>query len=208
VRSLYLYLFLSIALSLAPATSIADERYPLEPPDTSIPRATMESFQNVMPDTKQVLVKSRKWGAFSKEARQEIKRLRSRALHCIDLSKVPERLVDHVGLEAVVLLAEILDRIELPPLGVIPVADSLEAGKVSRWTIPHTEITIVRIEKGSQQGDYLFSPETVDRLKAYYTKVKALPYRPDAIIGKIGPAGLVGFPSIQPKHQHADYALI
>ena len=75
----------------------------------------------------------------------------------------------------------------------IPGADSPEAGKVSRWTIPHTEITIARVEKGSQQGDYLFSPETVDRLKAYYTKVKALPYRPDAIIGKIGPAGRWNF---------------
>jgi len=187
VRSLYLYLFLSLALRLTPAT--ADTRYPLEPTDTSSPRATMRSFQNVMRDTKQVLVKSREWGLFSSEAKEEIKRLRNRSLRCLDLSNVPERLVEHVGLDAVVLLAEILDRIELPPLGAIPGAESLENGKVSRWTIPHTEITIARVEKGSQQGDYLFSPETVDRLKVYYTKVKALAYRPDAIIGKVGSAG-------------------
>ena len=115
MRNLYRYLFLSLILSLTPATAIADERYPLEPPDTSSPRATMESFQGVMRDTKTVLMKSREWGVFSREARQEIKRLRNRFMHCLDLSKVPERLVDHMGPDAVALLAEILDRIELPP---------------------------------------------------------------------------------------------
>ena len=68
-RRIYLYLFLSLAMSLTSATAIADERRPLEPPDTSSPRATMKSFQSVMRDTKQVLVKSRGWGVFFSEAR-------------------------------------------------------------------------------------------------------------------------------------------
>ena len=51
MRNLYRYLFLSLILSLTTVTAIADERYPLEPPDTSSPRATMESFQSVMRDT-------------------------------------------------------------------------------------------------------------------------------------------------------------
>lgn len=189
MRCIYLYLFLSIALSLTPPNAISEERYPLEPPDTSSPRATMKSFQSIMREFKQALVKAREWDVFSSEGKQEIKRLRNRSMRCLDLSKVPERLVHRVGLEAAALLAEILDRIELPPLEAVPVADTLMAEKVSRWAIPHTEITIARVEKGSQQGDYLFTPETVDRLKAYYTKVRELPYRPDAIIGKVGPAG-------------------
>lgn len=182
-------LFIFLVFNLNISITSADERYPLEPPDTSSPRATLRTLNNTMQAIKPILAKSRALGYLSAEVRQELRKLRNRSIRCFDLSQVPEGLVDDVGPEAIVLLSEILDRIELPSFQVIPDVDSLNAKKVNRWRIPHTEITIARIEKGSRQGEYLVSPETVARLREFYSKIKDLPYHSDAIIGKLGPAG-------------------
>jgi MscS family membrane protein len=125
----------------------------------------------------------------SREITRELRDLRIHAMQCLDLSQAPKRLRDDVGPESVVLLAEILGRIELPPYQTIPDANVMESKKVSRWTIPHTEITIARVTEGPQQGEYLFTAETVARLKDFYYKVRDLPYRPDAAIKRLGPAG-------------------
>ena len=42
------------------------------------------------------------------------------------------------------MLKEVLDRIELPPDDEIPDAAAVDELGISRWTIPHTEITLVR----------------------------------------------------------------
>jgi MscS family membrane protein len=102
---------------------------------------------------------------------------------------VPKRLRKEVEPEAVVLLAEILARIELPPYEAIPDLQAVESKEVSRWRIPHTEITIARIEEGPRRGEYLFAGETVDRLREFFSRVENLPYRPGAGLKKIGPAG-------------------
>ena len=49
---------------------------------------------------------------------------------------------------------------------------------MTRWTIPHTEIELIRVEEGPREGEFLFSPETVDRSREYYERVRDLPYRP------------------------------
>ncbi|MHC4406875.1 MAG: mechanosensitive ion channel family protein, partial [Planctomycetota bacterium] len=110
-----------------------------------------------------------------------------RILRCLDLSEEPEFLREHVGKEAAVCLKEVLDRIDLPPENEIPEVrapeDGEEANVLDRWTIPHTEITIVRIPEGPRQGEYLFSPETVGRATEFYRRVKRLPYKPGASEG-------------------------
>ncbi|MBT3260270.1 MAG: hypothetical protein HN366_28015, partial [Deltaproteobacteria bacterium] len=73
---------------------------------------------------------------FSMEITRELRDLQVDATRCLDLSQVPKKLRDDVGLESVVLLAEILGRIELPPYRAIPDANMLELKKVTRWTIP------------------------------------------------------------------------
>jgi MscS family membrane protein len=171
------------------ATNLAaNERYPLEAPDTSSPRATLKGFQTTIRNAKPIVEKVRTMG-FSFEITHELRDLRVQAMRYIDLSQIPNRLRKDVGPEAVVLLAEILGRIELPPYEAIPDGDVLEAKEISRWRIPHTEITIARIEEGPRQGEYLFAAETVDRLREFFSKVRDLPYHPDAVIKKIGPAG-------------------
>ena len=102
-----------------------------------------------------------------------------RAARCLNLSEVPPTLVKGVRIESTFLLAEILNRIELPPFPAIPDEDMMEEEGWSRWTIPHTEITISKVSKGSREGQYLFTPKTVDQLESFYKRAKHLPYKPD-----------------------------
>ncbi|SDK28362.1 mechanosensitive ion channel family protein [Microbulbifer yueqingensis] len=45
------------------------------------------------------------------------------------------------------------------------------------WTIPHTEITLVRVAEGPRAGKFIFSADTVARAAEFYQKVRHLPYR-------------------------------
>ncbi len=50
------------------------------------------------------------------------------------------------------------------------------------WTIPHTDITLVRVAEGPQSGEFLFSADTVARAAEFYQRVRHLPYRRDVPI--------------------------
>lgn len=188
MKNTYTYLFILLAFFVNIPNLAASEPYPLEAPDTSSPRATMKTFQTIIRNAKPIVAKVRTSG-FSMEITRELRDLQFDATRCLDLSQVPKKLRDDVGLESAVLLAEILGRIELPPYRAIPDANMLELKKVSRWTIPHTEITIARVKEGPRQGEYLFTPETISHLNEFFNKIRDLPYRPGSAIGKLGPAG-------------------
>ena len=199
MKNTYTYLFVLLALCVNTPNLAANERYPLDAPDTSSPRATLKSFQTIMQNAMPIVGKVRTSG-FTREISNELRGLRIQAMRCIDLSQVPKRLRADVGPEAVVLLAEILSRIELPPYEAIPDANALENKEVTRWRIPRTEITIARVEEGPRRGEYLFAAETVDRLREFFSRVRHLPYRPGAPVKKLGPAGgLYGYYSSSPR---------
>jgi MscS family membrane protein len=90
-----------------------------------------------------------------------------------------------MGRDGLVYLYEVLSRIELPPAAEIPDAavyadtgDKHEtSAKPASWTIPHTEITLARVDDGPRAGSFLFAPGTVARAKEYYEKSRSLPYR-------------------------------
>jgi MscS family membrane protein len=199
MKNSYMYLLILLALCVNTPNLAANERYPLEGPDTSSPRATLKSFQNTIRKAMPIVEKVIELG-FSRDLTRELQDLRNQAIRCLDLSHVPKRFRKDVGPEAVVLLAEILSRIELPPYQEILGADAQEGKKVSRWRIPHTEIMIARVQEGPRQGEYLFSAETVDRLREFFSRVRDLPYRPGAPVKKLGPAGgLYAYYSSSPR---------
>ena len=147
--------------------------YPLERMNTTSPRATMRNFLETMDRAYRIQTE---FGYRSKKAME----LLERAENCLDLSNVPPTLVDITGIESVLLLKEILDRLPLPPYGEIPDSNTMESRRWSRWTIPHTEITIARVEKGPREGEFLFTPGTVARLQKFFQRVEHLPYKPGA----------------------------
>lgn len=166
---------------------IASEFNPLAPPDTSSPRATLKSYLDIMGEYGRLLRTDLHTKSQASELRDQ--RLEDKAELCFDLSKVSRERVDDVANDALNLLIEILDRIEIPPHEDIPDAAAVGSEELTRWRIPNTEITIAKVKEGPREDEWLFSPETVARRMEFYNKVKHLPYRSDPISGKIGPFG-------------------
>ena len=87
----------SVLIVLGPVIAAEIQRYPLEPPDTSSPRATLKSF---IETTDKAYLKQLELSPRDETAVN----LLSRAARCLDLSKVAPRLSEEVGLESALLL--------------------------------------------------------------------------------------------------------
>ena len=165
---------------------------PIKIPDTYSPHATLRSFIDNANRAHQIIMEAHEQSQqdsellYSDSVSKQItagKIIFRRAQYCLDLSKVPQRLKKDKGIEGTLLLKEILDRIQLPSYVKIPDAEAVENEGLSRWTIPGTEINIVKIEEGPKAGKFLFSPDTVKRLKEFYKRVEQLPYQANATEG-------------------------
>jgi MscS family membrane protein len=187
MRSTLKYLTAWLIFLFLASNLIASEPNPLAPPDTSSPRATLKSYLDIMGQYARLM----RTDLHTKDRASKLldQRLENKAELCLDLSKISEERVDDVANDALNLLIEILDRIEIPPYEDIPDAAAAQLEELTRWRIPNTEITIAKVKEGPREGEWLFSPETIARRFEFYQKVKHLPYRSDPISGKIGPFG-------------------
>jgi MscS family membrane protein len=154
--------------------------HPLEPSDTSSPRATMESFLALTDEAARRLVEYR--DAPSPATQKALMQAGRKIRRLFDLSQVPPTARHEVAGEAYALLWDILARLELPDLEEIPDATAVmelddKARRPADWQIPGTEITIARVAEGPRAGEFLFSPDTVERLRSFYEVVQELPYR-------------------------------
>lgn len=165
----------------------AEQITPLKPPDTSSPRATLQSFLTIMRESRALLEHDTYLDSPASQIRDE--HLEERTEYLFDFRKVPVERVEDIANYYRPLMMEILDRIEVPPWAAIPDADTAKSENLSRWTIPQTEIVLIEIDEGPRQGQWVFSAETTMRLKEFYKRVKDLPYRSDAAMGSIGPYG-------------------
>ena len=181
-------LLLQTSITAAPLV-----KSPLAPPDTSSPQATIKSFVENVNESHRILMEA--YGQYLKEpgpfpspsVRKQANQaviFFDRAERCLNLSEIPARLEPEIAAEGTLLLKEILDRIEMPTYAEIPDAKAVAGDKeLSRWTLPDTEIDIVKVQEGANAGEFLFSPETVSHLKQFYKKVSNLPYKPLATEG-------------------------
>jgi MscS family membrane protein len=171
---------------LLPTVSATAADHPLEPIDLSSPRATLHSLLSTG-DAYFELLSHEYWDRPSRSVAERLHELGDDAQRTLDLSEVPPAARYEIGRDALVYLYEVLSRIELPPMAEIPAAQAYEQGdehakadgKPPRWTVPHTEITIARVDDGPQAGNFLFTPATVARASEFYQKARALPYRRD-----------------------------
>jgi MscS family membrane protein len=164
-------------LSGLPLPAHADAVHPLEPVDLSSPRATLYSFL----DNVNAVLATLKGEALELPPYQLFlhrSALVKRALDTLDLSQTPPSTRIEVGYDAGTYLYEVLTRIELPPRESIPGTAEIDGAKTAdHWTIPHTEITLTRVNEGARQGAFLFSADTVARAEEFYLKTRHLPYR-------------------------------
>jgi MscS family membrane protein len=172
--------------------AVALDKSPLEPIDTSSPRTTLQGFleftnkasESAFGLTQAYLASPRLF-----LSPEEITTLHSAqhyleaAERTLDLSALPPATADESARRLTIQLQEVLDRIELPPLDSVPDAKAMADAQFKRWTIPGTEIRIVRMETGLRAGEYLFGPETVQRTPDFYAKVKDLPPKPGSSPG-------------------------
>jgi len=149
---------------------------PLAPLDTSSPRATLGSF---LAAVDRVYASLRHDGPAA-HRRPANRHLIRQVLGCLDLGEIPPSLVRSQGINAIVCLKEILDRIPLPAEADVPDAAAAAAGSVKRWRIPGTELVLARIADGPREGDFVFSSDTITRAEQFYDQIRELPYRRDA----------------------------
>ena len=179
-RALLLCCVLSPIFGLSVATAGTHEDDTLDPnplrtADTSSPRATLQSFLNSLGD----VIDDQRQGQFSVKTGRAF----LRAINALDFSTTPNGDSWLVRTRRVLLLTEILGRIELPPEEQIPGEQAVADGALSEWTIPNTAITIAIVEAGPREGEFLFSADTVQRLHRFHEGVKDLPPRPGAVVG-------------------------
>ncbi len=168
---------------------------PISPPDTTSPRATLESFVFVMREASQL------WNAvrqdyensnrifLTEEQRAKqvmITALLEKAAQTFDLSEIPVTSRERAGIEIALQLQEILDRIPAHDFSEIPghaagrfVHSAGTAELPDRWMLPSTSISILRQETGEQRGNFLFSADSVRRIPDDYAVVSVLPLRAD-----------------------------
>lgn len=162
-------------LALSTVRSAEPEPFPLQPPDTSSPRATIESFLfNTMNGIKSLR---------EVESAETVLSWFSRADACLDLSGVSSDRARVAGTEAGLLIYEILTRAGLPDMAEIPGKEEVQEQALEAWAVPRTEMKIVRVKEGDRAGEYLFSPDTVARALQDYKKVKHLAPKPEFIPG-------------------------
>jgi len=192
-RHLLLIVALLACLLPAPGIALTDaDSNPLQPADTSSPRATLQVFiqtldninTQILAVIKSYLASSRLY--VSQQESLEIERTGQKldlVIRTLDLSEIPVALIGQLADPRILQLKEVLSRIDLPDFASVPDAEAMESEEFKRWTLPGTEITIARVEKGPRAGEYLFTPETVDRIPDFYQKVAHLPYISTATAG-------------------------
>ena len=149
----------------------------LSPAETGTPRETLQSF---LESTEGVEKAYREMTAGGSRP-ADFDWLITRGLSTLDLSQIPEYLLRQKSRESALMLREVLDRVELPDLATIPGPGDSEIP--ATYTIPGTAIQITRIKEGQNQGEFLFSSETVDSIDEVYERAKVLPYQSGAIEG-------------------------
>jgi len=167
---------------------------------TDSPRDTLDSFLRLAREGEDLLLDYRK-----NQTRSSVERVRllgAQIIQLIDLSSVPSASRHEVGSDTLGYLFDILGRVDLPASENVPGADVFDDAERGKWRIPGTPITIVRIEEGPREGEFLFSERTVAIAPVFYQRIRHLPLRESVEIeswhqtllqlhGPAIPAGLV-----------------
>lgn len=166
--------FLSSNLPSPLLADIASDR--LKPVKTDTPQDTMRTFMEAMTKYHSAVK--------TKDLNQQREYI-NRAIRTLNLEHISAVLRIESGKEVAIFLKEVIDRVIIIDYDKIPPGSEAGALDNNRWRLKGTEITIAKVDDGSRKGEFLFSPDTVDRAKEFYSMVKDLPY----VTGSDGGAG-------------------
>jgi len=171
--------------SAAEAESARILSSPLAPAPTSSPRQTFVNFRSLAQSASDLLMDAIDRSAHNDAFfdTDELKAMKAAAVEeldkaasTLDLSGVAPASRRAVGISSVLQLEEIMDRIPLPDPSTIPDDAAVDAGAAPNgWTLPGTEIRMVRVKGPDGEPRFLFSGETIQRLGDFYGEVRHLP---------------------------------
>ena len=172
---------------------------PLKPLDTSSPQATYLSFLTQIKLSEELLLQYD--ADRSKDNQQQLSNEFSRTGDLFDLGDVAAANRDVTVVSSFTNLADIVNR--LPPFEIEEFPDEADveeaesqavtipasgeeldapAPGITSFTLPDTEIVIVRIEEGTRAGQYVFSADTIAKLPEFRELVADLPVAEDVIV--------------------------
>jgi len=160
-------LVLTIFLIVAHTVQCTAQKNPLEPLDTSSPRATFQSFveQAKRVENRYVAYQQNK-NASNKSA---LLYAVQKATELFDLSQLPVAIRREEGGSSFVMLYDILLRLPEISASALPGEAEFKAGVLpSKVRLPGTAIEIVRIVDGRHEGEFLFSASTVRQLPEFH----------------------------------------
>lgn len=143
---------------------------PLAPLDTSTPRATLATVQDLGRDLDAAFAAYREAPSFALQ--NEIRQVLARTDSVFDLATTPSALRAAAGSASFGYLKDILMRLPAIDPAALP-RDAATAP--DRFRLPGTEIELVRTPDGPQAGAYLFSADTVERLPEFHARIIAQP---------------------------------
>ncbi|WP_346897452.1 mechanosensitive ion channel domain-containing protein [uncultured Roseibium sp.] len=168
---------------------------PLAPPDTSSPRAALESYLLLMGEADRIWrnIRSEFQNSSNRFLTDEqehrltfVRALFEKAAGIFDLDGIPDTARKSASLEVVLQFQEILDRIYLPAMENIPGAHAgsfLNSKAISnlpeRWKIPGTDIVFERTDTPGNGSRFLITKASVDRIPEDYELIKSFPSRQD-----------------------------
>jgi MscS family membrane protein len=161
---LFALLCLFVNLSVYAQERAIDQLLPVR---TESPQDTMKTFMESMNAYKKALDSG---DDLAKDAAID------RASRLLDLRHVAPILRSETGRESAIFLKEVIDRVILIDYAYIPPGNKAGEFNGKRWRLKNTEITLVSIEDGERQGEFLFSKETVDRASTFFDLVQKFPY--------------------------------
>ncbi len=150
------------------------------PPDLTSPRSTLEGLKTSVDQAYDVLSDAfaeyvADPGFFeSPEVSAKVQiadLLLRRAIATLDLSQVPTVNREQTGLEVVILLKEIFER--LPPIdpATVPDAAAVKEEGLTAWTIPYTSLEIVKPDNGPKAGKFVLSANSVAGARDLYEAI-------------------------------------
>jgi len=152
----------------------ASGKLTIRPILTDSPRATLKSFLRLRDELEQTLNAYRLNKSIELAEKVQVISFQFHAL--LDLSSVPPSLLHEIGNQTSAYLLDILGRVELPNLESVPDEEAFDKDMSPlKWRIPGTPIWIVRVNKGTREGEFLFGENTIMEAPRFYQGIKDLP---------------------------------
>ncbi|WP_295890527.1 mechanosensitive ion channel domain-containing protein [uncultured Vibrio sp.] len=155
------------SLSFAGFNASANERLKLA--NTSSPSNTLASFMNA---SDLVIEHWKQETLFLPEAQHAF----SQAARTMDLSLLPNRSRTVVVMEKIILLREVLERLDVEIHAKAPTPEQVNERLLTQWRFANTDIVLSKQVIGDKADQFLFSSTTIQNLPRWYRSMSVLPY--------------------------------